>query len=72
MGTKVKKKKNREEEPIWVIIHINIEGHKEIPYRPTLNKQKCHFFLSQNQRTRGQNRPFLEFVTSGREEGVGG
>jgi hypothetical protein len=33
--------------------------HKETPCIDILNKQKCHFFLKQTQRTGGQNRSCL-------------
>jgi hypothetical protein len=47
--------------------------HKGIPCIAILNKQKCHFFLLENQRAGGQNRSSMGggIDNSGRGEDVG-
>jgi hypothetical protein len=40
--------------------------HKETPCVSYLKQTKCHFFLLQNQRTRGLNRSCLGLGSSGR------
>jgi hypothetical protein len=52
-------KKSRRDEPNWAIMHIKWKCQNETFCVVILNKQKCHFFLLQNQRTRGQNRSYL-------------
>jgi hypothetical protein len=41
----LRKKKNRGDKPILVIIHICMKCHKETPCIDNLNKQKCHLFF---------------------------
>jgi hypothetical protein len=55
----LRKKKNRVGEPNCAEIHINVEKPKGNSPAVILNSQKCHFFLIQKQKTRGQIRSFL-------------
>jgi hypothetical protein len=52
-------KKNRGDEPIWVIIHIYMEisqGNSLCSYLYLKQAKNVIFFLLQNWRTRGQNK----------------
>jgi hypothetical protein len=61
-------RKNRGDEPIWVIIHTYIHTwkcHKKTPCLAILDKHKKPFFLNRNREQKGRTSPVLGVGTSG-------